>query len=356
MQKMTFMIIIIFSSFVFGWGGRGHDTLCESATQLIENKELKVFMTTRAHIMGHLCNIPDTSWRSVSAEATKEGGPAHYIDSDILPVSVKDIPLDINKLITDYTGKKRANRDGEIKSIPYELGSLWWRADQFYRRAISEKSSFAQANIPDKKQEQEETNEFNKAVYNFFVNLGVMGHFVGDASQPFHSTDDYDGFSKGHGGIHSYYEESVVAVLDQDLQSKIVREAKKIISSSKKEKFLTEKTVLEKMRALSVLSFADIDAVLKADLLKNPSITKEEHGMKIRTPAVREPIEKTIKKFEPLIIKHMARSAALLATLWEQAYVEVGSPQLSGYRSFKYPFQPEFVVPDYYEIKNESKK
>ena len=124
-----------------------------------------------------------------------------------------------------------------------------------------------------------------------------------------------------------------------------------MMRASKKEKFLAEGSVLEKMRALSALSFADIDAILKADLLTKTSTEKEERGMKIKTLAEREPLEKTFNKFEPFVIKHMARSAVLLAQLWDRAYVEVGTPKLSGYRSFKYPFQPDFVMPDYYEIK-----
>ncbi len=352
MNKIVLLSLLVISNFAFAWGGRGHDTICESATQLIENKDLKHFLVTRTHIMGHLCNVPDISWKS-SGESRKEGDPTHYLDAEVLPMPAKDIPLDLGKIIADFNGKKRANRDEAFKSVPHDMGTLWWRADQFYRRATGEKASFEKAALPDKKQEQEETNEFNKAVYNFFVNLGIMGHFVGDASQPFHLSDDYDGYGKGHGGIHSHYEEGAVAMLDENLQAKIVKEARKLLAASKKEKFLAEAAVLEKMRALSVLSFADIDAVLKADLLKKPSEVKEERGMKIRTPAQREPLEKTMKKFEPMIIKHMARSAALLAQLWDRAYVDAGKPALHGYRSFKYPFQPDFVMPDYYEIKKQ---
>jgi len=345
MKKFIFFILNFISASAFSWGGRGHDTICESATQLVENKELKDFLVTRTHIMGHLCNVPDIFWKSLSAESTQEGSPTHYIDADVLPIPIKDIPLDLSKLISDYTGKK-------FKSVPHDMGTLWWRIDQFYRKAISEASAFSKAQLPDKKQEQEETNEFNKATYQFFVNLGLMGHFVGDASQPFHNSDDYDGYKKGHGGIHSYYEERVVAHFDENLQSQIVKAARKMMKASKKEKFLTEGSVLEKMRALSALSFADIDPILKADLLIKTSSEKEERGMKIKTLAEREPLEKTFKKFEPLVIRHMTRSAALLAQLWDRAYVEVGTPKLSGYRSFKYPFQPTFVMPDYYEIKN----
>lgn len=346
------LFILLLSQGVLAWGGRGHHTICDAATFLVQNDELKKFLTTRPHVMGHLCNIPDIYWRN--GDFNKEGAPTHYIDVEIIPYSIQDTPLDLQKLTEDLNGKKKANKDQIIRSLPHELGTLWWRADQFFKRSLLDKEALQKSKAGAKlepKDEQDENNSFNKAVYGFFTNLGIMGHFVGDASQPFHSTDDYDGYNKGHGGIHSYYEEAVVAELDYDLQEKVYKEGKKLINAQRKEKFLTAKTVLEKMKALSILSFADIEPVLKIDKLVKPSEVIEEKGMKIRKAAQREPLSKTIKKFEPLVVKHMGRSAALLATLWDQAYLEAGSPNLSSYRSFKYPITPDFVMPDYYEIK-----
>jgi hypothetical protein len=345
------------------WGGRGHDTLCESATYLIENKELKTFLMSRPHVMGHLCNIPDIYWRSLPNEMTREGNPTHFIDTEILPFAIKDFPLDLAKLMTDFNGKKRANREGDIKSLPHDLGTVWWRADQFYRLAVAEKDNLATLKVHSgpmfgtlERTEITDKNPFNSGVYNFYVNLGLMGHFVGDASQPFHSTDDFDGYNKGHGGIHAYYEETLVSAMDGDLSAKVIKEARKLKNASRKEAYLTAATSLEKMRALSMLSIADIKDVIKADLLKKPSEVKEERGMKIRTAAEREPLEKTMKRFEPLLVKHLARGAALLADMWDKAYVDAGSPKLSAYKSFKYPLTPDFVMPDYYDVQTNGKK
>jgi hypothetical protein len=359
-----FIVIFSFVTLLFSWqetlawGLRGHDTICEAATFLVQDPELREFLTSRPSAMGHLCNIPDIYWRSVAPEMTKEGNSSHFFDSEQVPVAVKDVPLDYKKLIADYEGKKKADGDAIIRSLPHELGSLWWRADQFYRRAVAEKDDLAQvpATTPGQKSEQDDNSPYSKGVYNFYVNLGLMGHFVGDDSQPLHITDDYDGYGKGHGGIHSYYEDRVLSSLDGDLLSHVIRDGKKLRQAARKENFLTAKTVLEKMQALAVASYADIDAVLKADALVKPSEQKEERGMKIRKAAERAPNEKTIKKFEPLIVKHLSRAAALLATLWDDAYKEAGSPKLSAYRSYKYPLTPDFVYPDYYEIKKDEGK
>ena len=69
--------------------------------------------------------------------------------------------------------------------------------------------------------------------------------------------------------------------------------------------------------------------------------------MSLKTPAIRPPAEKGYKKFEPLITNQMARAAWLLAHLWDEAYRNAGSPELSAYKSYKYPFNVDFMYPGY---------
>jgi hypothetical protein len=177
------------------------------------------------------------------------------------------------------------------------------------------------------------------------VNLGLMGHYVGDNAQPFHVTADYDGLATGHGGIHSYYEDDVVVSSTYALEKMIIEKGKAL--QKQKPSFLTAPSTLEKMKALGILSFNDVKAVFKLDPVLEKSVLKEEKGMKIKTPAKRKPAQEVAIKFEPLLVTHMARAAALLARLWDEAYVQIGKPPLSEYKSFKHPFTPEFVTPDY---------
>jgi hypothetical protein len=357
---VVFTLLLTFSDESLAWGGRGHHTICDAATYLVKEKELREFLTTKPQVMGHLCNIPDIYWKSLGGDVNKVGSPAHYVDIEILGLKVQDVPTDYKKLIKKYEGQKNAAKEGAtIFSIPTEFGSIWWRADQFFRRAVAASDGWKKAALPTNfKEEQDENLPFNKAAYEFIVNIGLMGHFVGDASQPFHSTFDHDGWYAGHGGIHSYYEDFGVAAQGPDLMLKIVEGGKKLqeLADSKnkeertKVKFLTEKTVIEKMKALSTVANSEIQAIYAVDPVKTPSSLKKEKGMEIKTPAEREPAEKVAAKFEPLIVAQMSRSAALLAKLWDEAYEKAGKPKITAYRSFKYPFTPEFVVPDYYDV------
>ncbi len=366
-------LFILFSFFTmslapqvsFSWGGRGHHTICEAATFLVKNKNLRDSLTQKPYMMGHLCNIPDFYWKSLGAEVGKLGNSTHFIDPEILGLKVKDIPTDYKEIVTKYTGSKNAFKDGTVFSIPTEFGSNWWRADQFYRRSIDLGKEWKKATPPaNSKEEQDDNHPYNKAIYEFYVNAGVMGHFVGDNGQPFHCTADYDGWSAGHGGIHAYFEDSIVSAQPFTLTSKVVEQGLKLQKTAtgknkealKKVPFLLEKSVVEKMRSLGAMSVEEIPKIYAMDPVKKASVEKGEKGMSLRTPAERAPAETVATQFSSLIINDMARSAALLAQLWDMAYVEIGEPKLNSYKSYRFPFTPDFVAPDYFDTKEPEKK
>ncbi len=350
----TFMMTLGFSSTAQAWGGRGHDAICQAAVFLVKNQNLKDHLLNKPHIMGHLCNVPDVYWKSLPDDARKFGDPTHFIDVEILGIKINEVPTDYQKIVDSYTGTENKFQDGaKIFSVPKELGSVWWRVDQFQRRAIEEgKKAKALPAPAGSKEEQNEDLPYNQAFYNMTVNMGLMGHFVGDASQPFHSTTDYDGYATSHGGIHAYYEDSAVMHFGPDLVSRIVKKATGIRSPS----FLKPKTVVEKMRAFSEVAANDIKAVLKVDPIIKPSQLRIEKGMSIKTAAERQPSAVGFKKFEKLIIEELARSSLMLAHLWDAAYTEAGEPVAKSYKSYRYPLTPDFVMPDYFVIKPEEKK
>lgn len=343
---LTAISIIFAANQVQAWGGRGHHMICEAATFLVEKKELKNFLTARLHTMGHLCNVPDIHWKSLPQDLTKIGNPTHYLDPEVIGLKAADIPLDFTEIIRRYEKKPSAAKDGALVfSIPAEFGSAWWRVDQFFRLAVTEGEKLKTAKPPSSaKAEQDMALPFNSGVYQWMVHVGLMGHFVGDLSQPFHTTLDFDGYDAGHGGIHGFYETEVAALLSENTTAKIVAAARKM----KGQKFLAPgRSVLERVRDLTVLSNGEIQKVFALDPVLEKSQLKKEKGMQLKTPAKRKSAEVAVKPFEPFIIQQMARASALLALLWTEAYEKVGEPKISAYQSYQYPFTPDFVAPDY---------
>lgn len=348
--KLVLITTLLISSVqnVQAWGGRGHDSICQAAVYLVKNKELKDFLTMRPHTMGHLCNVPDIYWKSLGSEVSKLGNSTHFIDIELIGLSLEKIPLDYKQIVKEYTGSKNQFKEGTIFSIPTEFGSLWWRADQFYRNVVQLKSTFEGAEPPkNSKEEQDDKLAYNSAVYNMMVNMGLMGHYVADNAQPLHTTADYDGFKAGHGGIHSYYEEAVVAQLGEDLQYSITKNAQKIRKSNPK--FLTEKTTIEKMRALALLTTKDLATVFKLDPVLKKSELQNKGGLEIKTGAQRKDAAAGLKVYKNIIVTQMARSSLLLANLWDEAYQLAGHPELQKYKSYRTPLTPDFIPPDYFE-------
>lgn len=352
MKKLVLILISFgFLQTALAWGGRGHDAICQSAVFLVKDNNLKEYLQNKPHMMGHLCNIPDIYWRNIDSQLSAHGNPTHYINAEVLGLSIKDIPTDLKTLIEKYTGSEnRLKENLKIASVPQDMGTNWWRADQFFKRASLAANDLKKLPLPsNSKEEQDDNFAFNKAFYEMVVSMGLMGHFVGDNSQPFHVTSDHDGYAAGHGGIHAYYEDSSVAFFGSDLNFKITTAAKKL----KNTKFLIGKNTVEKMKSLGEISVSEIKDILKVDPVTSPSVLKVEKGMSLKTAAKRQPANIGFKKFEKLMVTQMARSALLLASLWDEAYKSAGSPEVKAYKSYRYPLTPDFVMPDYYEIKSD---
>ncbi len=347
-MKTLVLIVFGFSCFcstnAYAWGGRGHHAICEAATQLVKDKQLQLFFSKRANVMGHLCNIPDIHWRDLGAIA-EVGNATHYFEPDLVGVDIKDIPLEYASMSEMLKGKTHAELKSPIKSVSGEVGTIWCRADQFYRRAIESAKKMKNLSLPKERAEKQKYDfPFNVAGLDMITNMGVMGHFTGDVAQPLHNTHNYDGYQTGHGGIHNYYEEAVVAAIDSQLVAKIVKEASRKQNTYK---FLNEPSTVGKMKGLATIAYSELNSVFKLDSVTKSSVFDKSGALVKKVPAERPAPELVVKKYEPLIISQMARSATLLAKLWEEIYEKSGKPELKSYESYKFPFQPEFVPPDY---------
>lgn len=353
-MKIKGGVLILFLSLltsplqVFAWGGRGHDTICEVAAYLVKDKKLKDFVRYRPQVFGHLCNIPDIYWKSLPKEQTPLGNPTHYINSEALGLKVAQVPLNFKELSEKYDGQPNLFEKIEtIKSVAKDVGTLWWRVDQLMRLAAEQAALMKDAKPPtNRSEEQDDKLQFNQAIYNWMVNIGVMGHFVGDASMPFHNSADHDGWHAGHGGIHSYYEDAVVGQFDGDLHSLVLKRARELQKQEAKLPYLKGNT-LERMQKMSLVSVSEIPTALKADPIIKKSKISIVDGKEVKVPAERKPPEVGLVQFKNKIIDQMARSAVLLAALWDESYKNLGSPDLSKYRSYRYPFTPDFIGVDY---------
>lgn len=343
--------VLIFSqwiglSFAHAWGGRGHQAICETATQLVKNKNLKEYLTFRPQMLGYICNLPDINWKKEDGVRSLES-PTHWIDPEVVGLKIKDVPLDYQQIIATYTGKPNLFWPEEpVTSVPAKFGSLWWRADQFVRLGKGLKPRFENIVLPkNTKEARDEKLPYNQAVYDMTIYMGLLGHYVGDASMPYHSTADHDGWKAGHGGIHFYYEDAIVSQFPPDLQDQIFKAAQKM-RKEKNLKFMKGRPI-ERMKGLSEVSVAEVERITRFDPVIKKSATEKPKEIEEWNTAQRKSPEIGYKIFKKQIINDLARSSLLLAAFWDEIYEEIGKPDLSKYRNYRYPFTLEHVVPDY---------
>lgn len=326
------VFLLLTSDRSFAWGERGHHVICEVATRLVESEELSRFLQGRGHMSGHVCNIPDIHWKS-HPENANEIDASHFMDPENLNYKISEVPLDLNRIASEKSKSKA--------ELAVELGTLWWRAEQFYRAAVDGVKLAKNASFPDKEEYQSKTNPYNRGIFEFVTNISLMGHFVGDASMPYHNTADYDGWERGRGGIHAYYESMSVSAMDLGLVSNVFEQATAIKKKTRALKMKLNRSVVEMIKDLSVQSAGEIVQVEALDKILSPS------DKETKTYAKRPSVEQGAKVFKKLICSQLARSSLLLATFWEKAWEEGGKVSFKGYRSYQYPVAPQIVPLDY---------
>ncbi len=236
MLRPTFAVLICgFASLAsgtkaFAWGETGHNVIGRVAARAVaEDPSVKadtVFVaavTSRYLQMGHLANVPDIHWRSYDVDgedASLLGDGAHFFDSDMF--------LDANgdyKVSLDYEEAKKQflalNPAGKF----YQNGTMPWRTQQLYNLYVWNLRNYpvgqcaALNALP------------NHPTRTTFAFAGIMTHFTGDASQPYHTAVDYDGVAAHAKGIHSYFESTLVDALEFGLDKQVYDRAKVLLTA-----------------------------------------------------------------------------------------------------------------------------
>lgn len=196
---------------VGAWGNEGHTMISRVAAQKIPATMPK-FMTTAAERITYLGPEPDR-WRSTTEPWLKYAQePDHFIDFERIPADFGELPTDRyyfmrrlfeRRAIALLSGvdKKKADEllPDKVGLQPYITMEIYGRlkvAFREYRRLLIEKK------------------DTSGVEQNIILYAGWLGHYVADASQPLHTTINYDGWVEAenpHGyrtekGIHWEFE------------------------------------------------------------------------------------------------------------------------------------------------------
>lgn len=402
------VILLVFCFFsassTWAWGERGHHAVGYSAAygfnHWVADDDQELVGTSfddRAHMMGHLNNIPDISWKGVkNGRVLKLNGPTHYFDPELLfskmsfdevTRKVTELPAEwseLKKQIPDpknhYNGE-RINLYSDIGSAPYRIQDLYRKMVVFFqcakKKQVAEeadpklKSQWSKRKLPFVLNGEIIVNSArcpqkvspSNALLAAFIAGGTLGHFVADLAQPYHTSIDFDGYATGQGGVHSYFETAMVGAMPQDLADRIAKKLKdkknreawtKLYAAEKKAE--DTKHIIKMVFKLVQDSRNSHERLRKLDekfavTSKGDIVPFGHKHSKDSKRATRKSAEELAqqKDFIEFAADRLAKGAFVLSSIWHQAWLEGGKPKIAGVdkESTVYPLDVGFLKPDY---------
>jgi hypothetical protein len=243
--------------------------------------------------------LPDAAFRHVDGASGRVEGPTHYLYLD--------------------------DRSGEAD----RAGTVDRRIVQFLELA---RDALEDVRAPKGGYQRGATAEGDaRRVYVGLYDLGVMAHYSGDASMPYHATSDTNGYSRGEGGIHFYFESDCVNALEPGLAADVLAAARKNRTRWLRAWRADPKRPLPLIKAVLEDSLAAVAKVSELDRLH--AVTRlQPAGSK--TDAQRKPASSGCRKMRSLLVDRLARGAVLTAVLWES--VLPGGVDFSGASSLQF--------------------
>lgn len=193
------LLLLLLTAPVRAWDYDGHRLVNQLAlASLPTSFPAFVRAPAAAERIAFLSGEPDRWRNSAHVTLRHANGPDHFMDLDDLPLLGLDaakVPPLRYQFVAQLTRARMTHSD-KVPSVPAAdpdqtkelIGFLPWTITEYFAKLQSTFSSlkaFEEAGTA-----EEVANAQANAVYL----MGVMGHFVGDGSQPLHTTRHYNGW------------------------------------------------------------------------------------------------------------------------------------------------------------------
>lgn len=174
----AWLVIVVAPSPAFAWGFEAHRFIMRRAIDLLPRELKPFFVDKRDEILLRVVD-PDL-WRNIGWPED----PNHFLDFGVKeygPYPFTALPREYGAALQKF-GRATLDRNGLLP----------WRTAEIYGRL--------QRTFEELKRETPYT------VSDIALFAPILSHYVQDAYQPFHATEDYDGIQAGQRGIHSRFE------------------------------------------------------------------------------------------------------------------------------------------------------
>lgn len=268
------------------WGFYGHKRINRMAVFTLPPEMIGFYKKHIEYITEHAVD-PDKRRYSIPEEA-----PRHYIDIDHYgPTAFDSMPKFWKKAVAKYS-EDTLNAYGIVP---------WWIDVMTYRLA----DAFRQGDV------------------DRILRLSAeLGHYVGDAHVPLHTTENYNGQLTNQHGIHGFWESRVPEVYGEQYDYFVGRA------------FYVE-SVINTSWDIVKASHAQVDSVLQleAALTKStPSDRKyafEQRGNVTIKTYSQEFTSAYNRALNGMVERRMRASILMVGSLWYTAWINAGQPDLS---------------------------
>jgi len=260
----------------YAWGASAHRYIMRRAIDLLP-PQLKPFFDAHRDELVLRVNDPDL-WRNIGWPEE----PNHFVDFGVKEYG--EYPF--AALPRDY--------DAAVEKFGVETlkryGTLPWREEEEFGNLRRAFASFARGDF---------------AAGNTVLFAAVASHYIQDAHQPLHATDNYDGIATGQNGVHSRFESALFERYEAKLT--IVPPPLKPILNPRDAAF---DTLLESNRLVAAVLDADKAASAGKDVYDDDYFDKFFAGVK--------------GILEQRLAQSISATAGLIVGAWEKA----GRPEL----------------------------
>lgn len=297
-----FLSLVILLVGLSSWGFLVHRTIHQLAVYQLPAEMSGFFHSNIAKLI-YDAPRPDTRRNTDSTEA-----PKHFIDLE--PFNEKpahDLPYDFNKAIAKYS----LDTLTKYGYVPYQIIVV---KDQL-------------------------TNAFkmqNKDSILFYA--ADLGHYIGDANVPLHTTLNYDGQLTNQQGLHSLWE-SMIPELEIDQYN---------LNSGHKVRYLRNpiKDVFRAIKRAHELVPSMLAKEVETTLLFTDS-TKYRYQMRNgrQSRSYTTAFAKAYsEKLKPTINQQLLHSADMIADFWYTAWVDAGKPNLADITNWSAEKQAQYAT------------
>jgi hypothetical protein len=258
------------------WGGPGHEIVTVEAVNRLP-QPLQQFLASRISELKKKTLEPDRYLKSKDPDESSR----HFVHLDVLGLGAAGVTSSFRTQLIAERGA------GYLK----KHGTLPWRIQEIFDDLVAMFRSGDQDEI---------------------IRLaGYIAHYVGDAYQPLHLVQNYDGRKTCNEGIHKAFESNMILLFRDEIAESVKKGAKSDVAPA-----ALFPSLLEEMNATAELA----PVIFKADRAAIRSLKQHR----------RDYYRTLHKSIGPLAARQMSGAANAISLLWRMAWEQAGRPELNG--------------------------